>query len=610
MVLRSVDEIPTGDSAFSAENTTYIERAFIGSPSKVIIYTMDTTAESYDEATKYFATQKVNYIVGAPDLTTEEATKLATWVKGIRKNSVRRPVAVLPKTAGDSRGVINFEVVNSSATDKIEVGEKQYTEAEYCSRIAGLLAGLDLRVSATYKPLTEVTAIPLVDSDEEVDTAIDAGKLTLYNDGERVVIARGVNSLTTVTEVETADLQKIKINAIQDQIEGDIYSTINKSYIEKDLDHYLRRLQENLIEHRYHTSDYETFVRKEGSKEREIYKLPYYPDRICQWAILQVIEPYLLNSMTKDTYSAIPNRGIQPIINQLRGYKKKIKKDGKVVAEKWIPSILVSDPEATKYCLKLDVRKYYPSIVHDVLKAKYRELFKDEELIWLMDEIIDSISTCPATEENIEILQRLGVAVNIIIDDNGREFVDGVGIPIGNYVSQYDGNFNLSVVDHWLKEVKGVKYYFRYMDDMVIFGSSKEELHKLKRELDEFMAVNLKQVLKHNWQVFPTKVRGVDFVGYRFFGEYTLLRKSTCKTFKRRMLSISSKRENNVSPTYSEWCSFNSYVGWLQHCDSFRLYQKYVEPNVEYMHNYYLKEVKGNAEICKRKNYSGERKAS
>ena len=220
MVLRSVDEIPTGDSAFSAENTAYIERAFIGSPSKVIIYTMDTTAESYDEATKYFATQKVNYIVGAPDLTTEEATKLATWVKGIRKNSVRRPVAVLPKTAGDSRGVINFEVVNSSATDKIEVGEKQYTEAEYCSRIAGLLAGLDLRVSATYKPLTEVTAIPLVDSDEEV-----------YNDGERVVIARGVNSLTTVTEVETADLQKIKINAIQDQIEGDIYSTINKSYI-------------------------------------------------------------------------------------------------------------------------------------------------------------------------------------------------------------------------------------------------------------------------------------------------------------------------------------------------------------------------------------------
>lgn len=380
--------------------------------------------------------------------------------------------------------------------------------------------------------------------------------------------------------------------------------------VEKNLDGYLRRLQESLIEHTYQTSPYETFEKKEGNKVREIYKLPYYPDRICQWAILQVIEPYLLKTMTKDTYSAIPKRGIQPIINQLRGYEKVVKKDGKVVKKYWVPSIMLSDPEGTKYCLKLDVRKYYPSIVHDVLKARLRRLFKDKDLIWLLDEIIDSISTCPATEENIEILQRLGVLVNIIVDDDGREFVDGVGIPIGNYVSQYDGNFNLSPLDHWLKEVKGVKYYFRYMDDMVIFGSSKEELHKLKREIDEFMAENLKQVIKHNWQVFPSKVRGIDFVGYRFFGEYTLLRKSTCKNLKKKMLRISEKRENNESVTYSEWCSFNSYTGLLKHCDSYRLYQKYVAPNVEYMHNYYLKEVKGNAEICKGKKYSKDRLAA
>ena len=231
MILRGVDEIPTGDSAFSAANTAYIQRAFIGAPTKVIIYTLPQDAANYNEAFKYFATQRVHYMVGAPDISTEEAKLFATWIKGLRAKSIRRSVAVLPNTAGDDRSVVNFSVVNYSATDKIMEGEISYTEAEYCSRIAGLLAGLDLRVSATYKPLTEVTAIPLVNSDEEVDTAIDAGKLTLYNDGERVVIARGVNSLTTVTEVETADLQKIKINAIQDQIEGDIYSTINKSYI-------------------------------------------------------------------------------------------------------------------------------------------------------------------------------------------------------------------------------------------------------------------------------------------------------------------------------------------------------------------------------------------
>lgn len=375
--------------------------------------------------------------------------------------------------------------------------------------------------------------------------------------------------------------------------------------VEKDLEHFLTELRELLIAHKYKTSPYEVFTKKEGNKEREIYKLPFYPDRICQWAILQVIEPFLLKNFTKDTYSAIPKRGGMPIVNALRGYEKVVKKKGKVIFRKWIPSILISDPENTAYCLKLDIRKYYPTIVHSVLKAKFRELFKDKELIWLLDEIIDSISTCPATEENIEILQRLGICVNIVIDDNGREFVEGVGIPIGNYVSQYDGNFNLSALDHWLKEVKGIKYYFRYMDDMVILGSSKEALHKLKREIDEFLADNLKQIVKHNWQVFPSKVRGIDFVGYRFFGEYTLLRKSTCKTLKRKMLIFSAKRENNVSPTYSEWCSFNSYKGWLKHCDSFRLYQKYVQPNEEYMYNYYLKEVKGNAEICKRKKYSG-----
>lgn len=381
------------------------------------------------------------------------------------------------------------------------------------------------------------------------------------------------------------------------------YAEVKK--VEANLDYYLRKLQNDLIEHRYKTSHYQTFKKKEGNKERDIYKLPYYPDRICQWAILQVIEPYLIKNLTKDTYSAIPKRGSQPIIDQLRGCWK-VKKDasGKVVEKKWIPSVLISDPEGTAYCLKMDVRKYYPSMVHSVIKESYRKLFKDPELIWLLEEIVDSISTFPATDENIEILERLNMPIEVIEYD-GVQYINGVGIPIGNYLSQYDGNFNLSPLDHWLKEVKRVKYYYRYMDDMVILGSSKEELHQLRKDINTFLETNLKQVLKDNWQVFPSKVRGIDFVGYRFFGEYTLLRKGTCKNLKKKMLVISHKRENNIDPTYSEWCSFNSYKGLLKHCDSYRLYQKYVAPNVEYMYKYYLKEVKGNAEICKGKKYSG-----
>lgn len=230
MVLRGIDEIPTGASAFTEANTAYIERAFLGAPSKVIIYTLPADATDYAEAFKYFATQKVNYLVGAPDITPELATAMATWITGLRKNTTRRPVAVLPNTEGDNRAVINFSVVNATDTDKIEVEDAQYTEAEYCSRIAGLLAGISLKVSATYKPLNEITSIPSA-TEEEVDTAVDAGKLTLYNDGERIVIARGVNSLVTVSEDATEDLKKIKISAIQDLIENDIYGTINQNYI-------------------------------------------------------------------------------------------------------------------------------------------------------------------------------------------------------------------------------------------------------------------------------------------------------------------------------------------------------------------------------------------
>lgn len=230
MILRGVDEIPEGDSAFSDTNTAYIQRAFIGTPTKVIIYTLPKDAESYTEAFKYFATQKINYIVGAPDISDVEAKLFATWIKGLREKSIRRPVAVLPNTNADDRSVVNFSVVNYSETNKIMEGETAYTVAEYCSRIAGLLAGLDLRISATYKPLSELTFIPSAE-DDEVDAAIDEGKLVLYSDGERIVIGRGVNSLVTTTEVNTEDLKKIKISAIQDLIEGDIYSTINSSYI-------------------------------------------------------------------------------------------------------------------------------------------------------------------------------------------------------------------------------------------------------------------------------------------------------------------------------------------------------------------------------------------
>lgn len=312
--------------------------------------------------------------------------------------------------------------------------------------------------------------------------------------------------------------------------------------VNEDPDYFLGMLQKQLIDKTYHTSEYETFIKNDSGKEREIFKLPYFPDRICQWAILQIIEPILINNLTTDTYSAIPNRGIHFGL-------KRVQHD------------MQTDVKGCQYCLKLDARKYYPSIDHDILKAKYARLFKDKDLLWLLYEIIDS------TEGN-------------------------TGVPIGNYLSQYSGNFYFSSFDHWIKEEKHVRHYHRYMDDIVIFGESKEELHGLLKEIDIYFKEELHLTVKDNWQVFPTYVRGVDFLGYRIFMNYILLRKSTCKQMKRKMTDIRNKVSNGNMMNYSEWCSINSYKGWLLHCDSFRLQQKYIQPLIPHAERYYETVIK------------------
>lgn len=354
--------------------------------------------------------------------------------------------------------------------------------------------------------------------------------------------------------------------------------------IEKRPFYYLAGLQYMLKNHLFKTSEYEIFILNEGKKKRDVYKLPFFPDRIAQWAILQVIEPFLLANMTADTYSAIPGKGIQPIVDDLRGHYKTKIIDGKKKSV-WVPSILLTDEENTRYCYKIDLHHYYQSINHEVLKQKFRKVFKDPELLWLLDEITDSINT--ATEED---LIELSLSGEIEVDPN-------TGIPIGNYMSQYSGNFYLSSFDHWVKEELHAKHNYRYMDDVVIFSSSKEELHEIHKKVTAYLKDYLHLNIKGNYQIFPTKVRGVDFVGYRFFGEYTLLRKSTAINFKRKMRACRKKMENNIPPTYSEWCSFNSYKGWLGNCDSYRLSKKYIEPLIEYMQNYYEREVKDHGEV-------------
>lgn len=210
------------------------------------------------------------------------------------------------------------------------------------------------------------------------------------------------------------------------------------------------RLQKALIEDTYRTSEYcvYTIIADRGNKEREIYRLPYYPDRIVHHAIMNVIEPYLVNRFTADTFN----------------------------------------------CLK----------------------------------------------------------------------------GIGNYISQFAANLNLTWFDRWIKQVLKIKYYYRYCDDIVILHPDKDYLRYCLQEIEKYLADNLKLKVKRNWQIFPVEARGIDFIGYVFYHDHTLLRKDIKKKFIHK-LSYKSKNKRLTSlAAYWGWCKYgNCHNLWYRFTRSY-----------------------------------------
>ena len=130
------------------------------------------------------------------------------------------------------------------------------------------------------------------------------------------------------------------------------------------------------------------------------------------------------------------------------------------------------------------------------------------------------------------------------------------------------------------------------MDDIVILDKDKNNLFKIKNEINQYLINNLKLQIKDNYQIFPSYIRGIDFLGYRIFDNYVLLRKSTYKNMRKKMLAIRKKCKNGGKLIYSEWCSINAYKGWLIHCNGYRLYRKYIYPLRGYANLYYDKYIK------------------
>lgn len=295
--------------------------------------------------------------------------------------------------------------------------------------------------------------------------------------------------------------------------------------VNADEEKYALIIQDMLKNKTFKNSEYEIFIKNDSGKERMIYKLPYFPDRIIHHCVMQVLEPIWMRTLIADTYSSLKGRGIHKGVKQV---KKALK-----------------DRENTKYCLKMDVKKFYPSIDHNILKTIIRQKIKDADVLWLLDEVIDSTD----------------------------------GVPIGNYLSQHFGNLYLSKLDHWMKERQGCKYYFRYCDDIVVLHADKTHLAQLREDVETYLQSQLNLRLKENWQIFPINKRGIDFLGYRFYHSHILLRKAIALSFKQRMKGINANHKK--LSTINILSGVMSYCGWMKYADAHNLQTKYIDTDIK-----------------------------
>lgn len=275
----------------------------------------------------------------------------------------------------------------------------------------------------------------------------------------------------------------------------------------------LQDLFEALADETYQTGGYRLKMVSEP-KERVIMIAPFYPDRIVHHCIINVMKDAWTKIFIANTYACIKGRGIHKCVDDVH-------------------KALTGDIRGTKYCLKLDIKKFYDNIDHSVLKKIIRYRIGDEQLLRLLDKIIDS---------------------------NGSD----KGLPIGNYTSQYLANLYLAYFDHWVKEELGVKYYFRYMDDIVILHHDKEKLHYYLDMMGLYLGAELKLTIKADWQIFEVDKRCIDFVGFKQNHREILLRKSILKRFYRKYVRV--KKKNNIRDLDTFKRLFPSEYGWIIKC--------------------------------------------
>lgn len=266
-------------------------------------------------------------------------------------------------------------------------------------------------------------------------------------------------------------------------------------------------------------------------KKRLISAAPYR-DRVVHHALMNILEPILDTHFHPDSYACRKGKGTHAAADRLEILMRRC-----------------------RYALQCDIRKFFPSIDHELLKTAFRRLIKDKHTLWLMDLIVDN-----SNEQPRELWWFEG-------DDLFTPLERRRGLPIGNLTSQWFANWMLNGLDHYITSHLGIGAYVRYCDDFVLLHSDSKALKDALAGVRQFLSA--RRLRLHERKVFVRPVRsGITFVGYRIRPTHRLLRKENIRAFRRRVRWMKKAYADGRLDWEAVKLRLDSWMGHAGHTDS------------------------------------------
>lgn len=302
------------------------------------------------------------------------------------------------------------------------------------------------------------------------------------------------------------------------------------------LEQELFALQTELRTQTYQPGAYRTF-RIWDPKPRLISAAPYR-DRVVHHALCNVIVPLLERTLINDTYANRTGYGTHRALKQFTSFAR-----------------------SHRYCLQGDIRKYFPSIDHEILKALIRRRIKCSDTLWLIDTIINA-----SNEQEPAIAYFPG-------DDLLTPIQRRKGLPIGNLTSQFFANLYLNPFDHFVKRQLKLRYYVRYVDDFAAFADDWQTLADARVAMEDFLASLRLKMHPIKSQLFDT-MHGANFVGFRVLPDRIRVRNDNLRRARRRMKQLQRNYETGDISLKPLVQRLQSWEAHLMHGDTYRLRRK------------------------------------